>query len=59
MQLQEKIRGQKISGPDAPRHLQADTACDYPVPDFGDHDLVPPNNPAVWQAPVLVRKEGA
>jgi NADH-quinone oxidoreductase subunit B len=59
MQLQEKIRGQKISGPDAPRHLQADTACDYPVPDFGDHDLVPPNNPAVWKAPVLVRKEGA
>ena len=51
MQLQEKIRGQKISGPDAPRHLRADQACDYPVPDFGEHDLVPPQNPAVWHPP--------
>jgi len=48
---QEKIRGQKISGPDAPRHLRADQACDYPVPDFGEHDLVPPQNPAVWHPP--------
>ncbi len=59
MQLQEKIRGQAISGPDAPRHKQAANACDYPVPEFGEHDLVPPKNPAVWQPPVIVRKEGA
>jgi NADH-quinone oxidoreductase subunit B len=58
MQLQEKIRGRKISGPDAPRHLQAATTCDYPVPEFGEHDLAPPRNPEVWQPPVLVRKEG-
>jgi hypothetical protein len=25
------------------------------VPKFGEHDLEPPNNPAVWQAPTLVR----
>ena len=57
MQLQAKIRGQKISGPEAPPHLQADQPCDYPVPDTGEHDLVPPHNPAVWQPPALVRKE--
>jgi NADH-quinone oxidoreductase subunit B len=59
MQLQEKIRGQAISGRDAPRHLQPDMACDYPVPEFGQHDLEPPQNPALWQPPVLTRKEGA
>ncbi len=57
MQLQEKIRGQKISGPDAPRHLQPDATCEYPVPEFGEHDLLPPKNPAVWQPPVIVRKD--
>ena len=57
MQLQEKIRGQKISGPDAPRHLQPDATCDYPVPEFGEHDLLPPKNADVWQPPTIVRKE--
>ena len=55
--LQEKIRGQSISGPDAPRHLSATDPCEYPVPAFGEHDLVPPQNPAVWTAPTIVRKE--
>ena len=59
MQLQEKIRGQRLTGPTAPPHLQKDTTCDYPVPAFGGHDLEPPKNPALWQPPVLVRKEGA
>ncbi len=55
--LQKKIRGQPISGPDAPRHLRADDACEYPVPEFGERDLVPPKNPDVWQPPTIVRKE--
>ena len=55
MQLQEKIRSQKLTGPDAPRHLQAADRCDYPVPEFGEHDIEPPSNPDVWQAPTLVR----
>jgi NADH-quinone oxidoreductase subunit B len=59
MQLQEKIRGQRLTGPSAPPHLQAGAACDCPVPAFGAHDLEPPKNPALWQPPVLVRKEGA
>jgi NADH-quinone oxidoreductase subunit B len=59
MALQEKIRGQTISGPDAPRHLQPDDRCEYPVPEFGEHDLLPPKNPAVWQPPTIVRTEKA
>ena len=59
MQLQEKIRGQRISGVEAPRHLQAEGSCECPVPSLGSHDIEPPQNPALWQAPVIVRKEGA
>jgi NADH-quinone oxidoreductase subunit B len=57
MALQEKIRGQRISGPDAPRHLRSDDPCEYPVPEFGERDLEPPSNPAVWQPPTIVRTE--
>ncbi len=57
MALQEKIRGQKLTGPAAPRHLQPDASCDYPVPEFGARDLEPACNPAVWQPPQIVRKE--
>ena len=59
VQLQEKIRGFKLTGPDAPRHLRSDLKCDYPVPEFGAHDLVPPSNPEVWTAPVIVRADKA
>ncbi len=55
VELQKKIKGFQLSGPDAPRHLRADIKCDYPVPDFGEHDLQPPANPDVWQAPAIVR----
>ena len=57
IKLQAKISGQKLTGPDAPRHLQADSDCTYPVPEFGEHDLEPPKNPDVWQAPTLVRSK--
>jgi NADH-quinone oxidoreductase subunit B len=57
MALQEKIRGQRLTGPDAPRHLRSDDRCEYPVPDFGERDLEPPSNPDVWQPPTIVRKE--
>jgi NADH-quinone oxidoreductase subunit B len=57
MQLQEKIRGQSIKGPNAPRHLRKDASCEYPVPEFGETDLVPPKNPNVWQPPTIVRPD--
>lgn len=48
MKLQEKIRGQKLSGPDRPRHTDRDDTGEYPVPSYGENDLVPPSNPKVW-----------
>src|SRR5258707_10866931 len=54
VELQKKIRGFKISGPDAPRHLRSDIKCDNPVPEFGEHDLEPTNNPTVWQPPPAI-----
>ena len=60
VQLQAKISGQAITGPDAPRHLRSDIECDCPVPEFGAHDLEPPQNPAVWTPPpALVRPDTA
>ncbi len=60
VQLQAKISGQAITGPDAPRHLRSDIECDCPVPEFGAHDLEPPQNPAVWTPPPsLVRPDKA
>ena len=58
VQLQKKIQGFKLTGPDAPRHLRDDQPCNCPVPEFGEHDLEPPANPAVWTAPpAIVRKD--
>ena len=36
MALQEKIRGQHLTGPGAPRHLRSDDRCEYSVPEFMD-----------------------
>ena len=55
MMLQEKIDAQQLTGANRPRHLNAEVSGEYPVPQFGEHDLVPPNNPAIWKAPKLVR----
>ena len=55
MTLQEKIDAQQLTGANRPRHLNAEISGAYPVPEFGEHDLVPPHNPAVWKAPKIVR----
>ena len=55
MTLQQKIADQSLTGMHRPRHLNADASCEFPVPQFGEHDLVPANNPAIWQPPQLVR----
>lgn len=57
IELQDKIRHQKLTGTKAPRHLQKDQAGEVPVPDFGEHDLVPTANSELWQPPCLVRPE--
>jgi NADH-quinone oxidoreductase subunit B len=57
MTLQEKIDQQHLTGPNRPRHLDADAPGEFPIPGFGQHDLVPPNNPALWQPPPMLRNE--
>ena len=42
MKLQQKIAAQRLTGPDRPSHLNAGASGEYPVPQFGPHDLVGP-----------------
>jgi NADH-quinone oxidoreductase subunit B len=51
MELQKKIRAHNHSGADLARHVDPAQVAEYPVPEFGATDLVPPTNPAVWKAP--------
>ena len=55
--LQEKIASQEMTGPNRAPHLDPATASEFPVPEFGPHDLVPPMNEAVWKPLKLVREE--
>jgi NADH-quinone oxidoreductase subunit B len=55
MTLQQKIAEQELTGAQRPRHLVADMPSEFPVPEYGEHDLLPPKNPEVWRPPVLVR----
>lgn len=56
MELQKKIRAERLAGPGAARHARDDIPSEHPIPEFGDHDLDPPKNPTVWQpAPPLPR----
>jgi NADH-quinone oxidoreductase subunit B len=57
MTLQRKIDEQALTGTQRPRHLVAEAPSEFPVPQFGEHDIEPPSNPAVWQPPALVRGE--
>ena len=57
IELQKKIKGEHVAGAHAAKHLRADTPSEYPIPEFGEHDLVPPRNPAVWSPPENPRAE--
>ena len=56
MALQRKIAAQSLTGEDRPRFLDAEASGEFPVPEFGEHDLVPASNPEVWR-PALVRRD--
>jgi len=49
IELQKIILAEKLTGDGAARHLRKDTALEYPVPEFGAHDIVPPRNPDLAQ----------
>ena len=51
IQLQQKIKGEKLSGPDAARHTRPEEPSEFPIPAYGAHDLEPTKNPAVWSPP--------
>src|SRR5829696_2033685 len=55
MTLQDKIDQQKLFGADRARHLRADEPSEFPIPEFGEHDLVPPSNPAIWKPEAVMR----
>ncbi len=55
MTLQKKIDGQRLTGVGRPRFLDADAPGEFPVPEFGEHDLEPPSNQLVWPTPAVIR----
>ncbi len=55
MALQKKIDGQRLTGKDRPRFLDADAPGEFAVPEFGEHDLEPTSNKGVWPVPIVIR----
>src|SRR3954463_11285151 len=53
MTLQQKIDEQALTGAGRARHLNADEPSEFPVPCYGEDDLIPPSNPAVWRPPTV------
>jgi NADH-quinone oxidoreductase subunit B len=53
MTLQKLIDKQALTGADRPRHLRADAPSEFVVPQFGEHDLEPPQNPEVWEPELI------
>jgi NADH-quinone oxidoreductase subunit B len=55
MTLQQKIAEQALTGEQRPRHLAQDAPSEFPVPEYGEHDLTPPHNEELWHPPVVKR----
>ncbi|MEJ6571698.1 MAG: NADH-quinone oxidoreductase subunit B [Akkermansiaceae bacterium] len=49
--LQDIIKKEKLIGKDRARHADPEGYADLPVPEYGAHDLEPPMNPDIWNAP--------
>jgi len=56
VQLQEKIKAERVTGPDAAHHFRPEEPSEFPVPDFGAHDLDPPKNRDLFEPPALPRQ---
>jgi NADH-quinone oxidoreductase subunit B len=56
MTLQRKIDQQSLAGANKPRHLDSKYPSEFPVPTYGEHDIEPAQNSAVWEPPVMVRE---
>jgi NADH-quinone oxidoreductase subunit B len=53
MELQKKIASQPLTGKGRPVYLDSAASDEFPVPEFGEHDLVPGFNKNVWQPPLV------
>jgi len=53
--LQRKIDSQKLSGAEKADFLKPEQPSEFPVPAFGEHDLIPPANADVYRPPKLER----
>ena len=47
--LQEKIGKQQLTGPNRAPHTDPNVPSEFPVPQYGEHDLVPSKNDAIWK----------
>lgn len=54
--LQQKISEQSLRGPAAPRCHHPSAPSEFPIPEFGPHDLEPRSNGDLWKPPVLKRE---
>ena len=55
--LQKKMAAQELTGPNRARPFDPAAPSEFPVPEYGPHDLVPPRNDAVWK-PSIIRRDG-
>jgi NADH-quinone oxidoreductase subunit B len=55
MTLQEKIAKQALNGEGREGRLPSLPSGEFPIPELGAHDLVPPSNPDLWQPPRVAR----
>lgn len=55
--LQKKIAAETLAGPVKPRHLDPRAPGEYPVPQYGPHDLQPSHHADLWQPAPVVRTE--
>ena len=55
--LQKKIEADALKGENRPRHLDPNAPSEFPVPEFGEHDLVPPKNKELWSPAPVQRSE--
>src|SRR4249919_2726016 len=56
MELQRKIDEQQLTGQGKANFLKKSVPSEFPVPQFGAHDLEPPANPDLFRPPVIERK---
>ena len=56
--LRELIAKEKLMGKSRARHADPNGTAEFPVPEFGEHDLIPTANRDIWNPPAVVREEG-